>query len=51
MSPRLLFEETKSGRIRHVRIGRLVRYDVLDVRAYLEARKQGGSIPIREGQG
>lgn len=48
ISPRVLFEETKQKHIRHIRIGRLVRYDPADVRAYLEARKQGGTIPIKE---
>lgn len=40
---RTLHSETQEGRIRSVRLGRLVRYDPRDVSAYIEALKVGGA--------
>ena len=42
VSERTLWALTKSGRIPAVRIGRAVRYDPADLRAYIEASKCGG---------
>lgn len=42
ISPRKLWELTASGDIRCVRIGRSVRYDADDLRAWVQANKQGG---------
>ncbi|HWB14490.1 MAG TPA: helix-turn-helix domain-containing protein [Pirellulales bacterium] len=39
VSPRCLWGLTKAGEIPAVRIGRAVRYDVADLRAWIEARK------------
>jgi excisionase family DNA binding protein len=39
ISERTLFTLTKSGEIPHVQIGRLVRYDVVDLRAWISNRK------------
>jgi len=43
ISPRKLWSMTASGEIRHVRLGRCVRYDVDDLRADIEGMKKGGS--------
>ncbi len=42
ISPRKLWALTKSGEIRHIRIGRLVRYSLDDLRAWIDERKEGG---------
>lgn len=39
ISPRTLFDLTKSGEVPHVRIGRLVRYDPADLTAWIEQQK------------
>lgn len=41
ISPRTLWTLTNSGQILHVRIGRSVRYDVADLRRWIERRKSG----------
>lgn len=45
ISPRKLWEMSNTGEIRHLRIGRGVRYDVADLTAWIEARKEGGGKP------
>ena len=42
ISPRKLWGMTASGEIPHVRIGRSVRYQVDDLRDWIEANKKGG---------
>jgi hypothetical protein len=39
LSPRRLWSLRKSGQIRFIRLGRLVRYDPLDLRAWIENQK------------
>ena len=39
ISPRTLWGLTASGDLPHLRIGRLVRYDVADLKAWIQARK------------
>jgi excisionase family DNA binding protein len=39
ISPRTLWGLTASGELPHLRIGRLVRYDVADLKAWIQARK------------
>jgi excisionase family DNA binding protein len=41
ISPRTLWSLTDSGEIPCVRIGRAVRYDPVDLRAWIERRKSG----------
>jgi excisionase family DNA binding protein len=41
-STRKLYNETKEGRIPHVRLGRLVRFIPADLDAYVEAHRMGG---------
>lgn len=43
ISPRKLLSLTSSEAIRCVRIGRAVRYDVADLRAYVESLKVGAA--------
>ena len=43
ISPRTLWSLTKSGRVRHVRRGRSVRYDLADLRKTIEGMKKGGN--------
>jgi excisionase family DNA binding protein len=43
--PKTLWALTRSGRLPVVRIGRAVRYDVADVRAFIEAAKRGAVDP------
>ncbi len=45
-SPRFVTEEVRRGRIRVVRLGRLLRFDPADLAAYAEARKSGGEWTI-----
>lgn len=40
VSPRKLWELTKQGEIKAVRDGRLVRYDVSDLREWIESHKK-----------
>jgi excisionase family DNA binding protein len=42
ISQRKLWELSNSGEIRHLRIGRGVRYDMADLAAWVEERKEGG---------
>jgi len=42
ISPRKLWQLTKDGDIPHVRMGRSVRYDVVDLQAAIEQMKQNG---------
>ena len=39
MSESWLEKETSEGRFLHVKFGRAVRYDVADLRAYIESKK------------
>ena len=48
ISARNLHELTQTGKIRSVRIGRLVRYDPRDLDAYLESIKVGGYDHMRK---
>lgn len=41
ISPRKLWSESAAGRLPVVRIGRSTRYDLRDLIAYIDARKQG----------
>jgi excisionase family DNA binding protein len=45
ISERKLWSMTASGEIPRVRIGRSVRYDPIDLRAWIEAQKTGGPRP------
>lgn len=42
ISPRKLWGMTASGEIPHVRLGRCVRYDIVDLREAIERMKKGG---------
>jgi len=42
ISERKLWELSNRGEIRHLRIGRAVRYDVADLVTWIEERKEGG---------
>ena len=42
ISPRKLWQMTKDGEIPHVRMGRSVRYDVVDLHDAVEQKKQRG---------
>ena len=44
ISPRKLWELSNCEKIRHLRIGRGVRYDVADLTAWIEALKEGGGM-------
>ena len=44
ISPRKLWSMMASGEIPHLKIGRLTRYDLLDLRAYIDQQKKGGNI-------
>ena len=46
ISARKIHQDTKSGAIRSVRLGRLVRYDPRDIEAYIRSRKVGGDDPL-----
>jgi excisionase family DNA binding protein len=41
-STRKLYNETKEGRIPHVRLGRLIRFIPADLDAYVESHRIGG---------
>lgn len=41
ISPRKLWSLTASGEISHIRIGRAVRYSVVDLLDYVEANREG----------
>jgi len=43
ISPRKLWSMTNAGEIPCVRIGRSVRYDVADLREFIDAQKKGGA--------
>jgi excisionase family DNA binding protein len=43
LSPRKVWSLTASGEIAHVRIGRSVRYDPADLRAWIDEKKKGGA--------
>ncbi|GIW96966.1 MAG: hypothetical protein KatS3mg111_0299 [Pirellulaceae bacterium] len=45
ISPRKLWEMTASGQIPAVRIGRAVRYDLADLRRWIDDQKQKGARP------
>lgn len=45
ISERKLWDLSKHGRIRHLRIDRGVKYDVADLAAWVEERKEGGAKP------
>ena len=42
ISNRKLWTMTNRGEVRHVRIGRNVRYDIDDLHEWIEANKKGG---------
>ena len=42
VSPRTLWSLTKNGSVSRVRIGKLVRYDPRDLRAFIDNHKSGG---------
>ncbi len=44
ISPRLLWSITDSGALPCLRIGRLVRYDPADLKAWINAQKQSENI-------
>jgi len=43
ISPRKLWSLTASGELPAIRIGRSVRYDIADLRAFIDAQKKGGN--------
>jgi excisionase family DNA binding protein len=43
--PKTLWALTRDGKLPAVRIGRAVRYDVADVRRFIEGAKAGGQRP------
>jgi excisionase family DNA binding protein len=43
ISERKLWEMTKNGEIPHVPVGRAIRYDPRDLRAWVEAQKKSGT--------
>jgi excisionase family DNA binding protein len=46
ISPRTLWQLTRDGKIRCVRINRLVRYDLQDLLAYIEKQKKFSNYEI-----
>ena len=46
VSPRTLWQITKEGKIRSIRINRLVRYDPQDLIAYIEQQKKFSNYQI-----
>jgi len=46
VSPRTLWQLTQDGKIRCVRINRLVRYDLQDLLAYIEQQKKISNYEI-----
>jgi excisionase family DNA binding protein len=44
ISPRTLWSMTASGEIPAVRIGRSVRYDVADLRKWIDSKKRHGAV-------
>lgn len=46
VSPRTLWQLTQDGKIRCVRINRLVRYDLQDLLAYIEQQKKSLNYEI-----
>lgn len=44
ISARKLWSMTASGEIKHVRCGRCVRYDIADIREFIESNKKGGDV-------
>ena len=42
LSPRKIWSLTASGELPSIRIGRSVRYDIADLRAFIDAQKKGG---------
>ena len=44
ISPRKLWEMTKLNQIPHVRLGRCVRYPLIDLKRWIEEQRQGGNV-------
>jgi len=42
ISPRKLWDMTKTGTIPHIRLGRCVRYPVNDLQRWINVQKEGG---------
>ena len=44
ISPRKLWGMTKLNEIPHIRLGRCVRYPLIDLKRWIEEQRQGGNV-------
>ena len=51
ISRRMVFEFRTKGELQHVKFGRLIRYRVLDIQAFLERKLIGNDTPANGRRG
>ena len=49
ITPRSVFNLRRSGQLRALKIGKLVKFDPVDVRAFIEASKNANGKVVSEG--
>jgi excisionase family DNA binding protein len=43
ISPRMLWQLTRDGKIPHIRLGRCIRYPIKDLQAWMSQQQEGGA--------